>query len=201
MDKLKLNLIQKQPLKNLQEIEKDPKNKLPFASYKKQNPAFDKFLKESPSVVSGGKRKVKGGSFISDFADGFKKGFTGVMDVAKPFLPLLMGLGHEKMKMRKGRRPVKQEVVDMEGCGKSLKPPMIEELKAEVVKGGKKKIVKIPMDKVMKEMVVEKVEGGKKKRKASAKVLERAKNIKEIMQNEGVSMIQASKLLSQRNKK
>ena len=201
-------MIQKQPLKNLQEIEKDPKNKLPFASYKKQNPAFDKFLEKTPSVVSGGRHmKYNGGSFLSDFADGFKTGFTKTLAVAKPFLPLLMGLGMEKRKMRKGRRQVKQMEMEgcakpeMKGCSKSLKPPMIQELKAEVVKGGKKKMVKIPMDKVMKEMVVEKVEGGKKKRKASPKVLERAKNIKEIMKNEGVSMIQASKLLSQRNKK
>jgi len=38
---------------------------------------------------------LSGGDFFSDFADGFKKGFMGTMDVAKqalPFLPLL-GLG------------------------------------------------------------------------------------------------------------
>lgn len=38
---------------------------------------------------------LSGGDFFSDFADGFKKGFTGTLDIAKqalPFLPLL-GLG------------------------------------------------------------------------------------------------------------
>lgn len=49
---------------------------------------------------------LSGGDFWSDFADGFKKGFTGTMEVAKqalPFLPLL-GLGESGGGMSGGGR-------------------------------------------------------------------------------------------------
>ncbi|MBS3925927.1 MAG: hypothetical protein KGZ34_04470 [Nitrosarchaeum sp.] len=54
------------------------------------------------------KKHLTGGSFWSDFAHGFKKGFEGTLGVASKVLPLL-GLGDEDMeggRMHHRRRPV-----------------------------------------------------------------------------------------------
>lgn len=190
MDKLKM--IQRKPEKNLREIEMDKSKVNPFASYKKQNPAFEGFYEKQPSVVSGG-------NFLSDFADGFKKGFSGVMDVAKdaaPYLPLLLGLGYEKRRMRKGKRHgikpkveqmIQGEILEdkmgaghnkthkMKGKGKSMKPTIIDELKeqmkekmTEPMKGmGKTKARKLK--EAVQEVVQDVVEAVKPKRKRKSK--------------------------------
>lgn len=57
--------------------------------------AKDGFIGAGDDDMDGGDGYMHGGDFLSDFADGFQKGFKGTMDVAGklvPFLPML-GLG------------------------------------------------------------------------------------------------------------
>lgn len=62
---------------------------------------------------------MEGGDFFSDFADGFKKGFTGTLDVAGKLLPFahLAGLGQSGAGESGGRRRRRRGGQEMQGEG------------------------------------------------------------------------------------
>jgi hypothetical protein len=95
-------------LLNLREIE-DIYGTNPLASYNihKNFPQFTDFIMHpyTPGYKQTKLNKMLaepkyfvGSSFLGDFWTGFKQGIQGVADVAKPFLPLLVGLGREEHK-------------------------------------------------------------------------------------------------------
>ncbi len=59
-----------------------------------------KTMSDKVEMVEKAMKKFKGGSFWKDFGKGFKKGFTGTLDVAKEIapiaLPLMMAAGREQ---------------------------------------------------------------------------------------------------------
>lgn len=59
-----------------------------------------KTMKDKVEMVEKAMKKFKGGSFWKDFGRGFKKGFTGTLDVAKEIapiaIPLMAAAGREK---------------------------------------------------------------------------------------------------------
>ena len=59
-----------------------------------------KTMKDKVEMVEKAMKKFKGGSFWKDFGKGFKKGFTGTLDVAKEIapiaVPLMMAAGREQ---------------------------------------------------------------------------------------------------------
>nr|WPF46441.1 MAG: hypothetical protein [Lake Baikal virophage 2] len=69
--------------------------------------------------MEGGDDDLEGGDFFSDFADGFKKGFTGTLDVAGKLLPFahLVGLGESGAGESGGRRRRRRGGQEMQGEG------------------------------------------------------------------------------------
>jgi basic membrane lipoprotein Med (substrate-binding protein (PBP1-ABC) superfamily) len=183
-------LIVKKPLQNLQEIEQDPKNRIPFASYKKQNPAFQKYLEKTPDG------KFAGGSFW-DTVKEVASTVGNVAEKAAPYLPLLLGLGYEPAKMKKMRK------------SKVMKPTDMEEMKVEIeggkrmkkscgtMNGGKKNNKMCPPMEGGKKhnKMCPPMEGGKKKRGLSDKMKKRMEKVKQLMAERGISMIDASKAI------
>jgi hypothetical protein len=122
------------------------------------------------------------GSFLGDFFEGVKKGIKGVVDVAGPLLPLLVGLGREEHDISKEESDSEaEEEADEE---KHKAHEMQENVKLKKLKKVAK-VVKATADSML---------------KANRKML-RAELVRKIMKERGVSMIKASQIIKAENLK
>jgi hypothetical protein len=105
-------IIKKPDLNNFERYKIDNQN---IIQNIEDTPAFHKFMTTNPLPYYKVKKTIKirkGGSFFSDFIDGFKKGFTTTLDIGSKVLPLI-GLG--------GEMPCDMEVMPKKKGGRKKK--------------------------------------------------------------------------------
>jgi hypothetical protein len=137
-------------LNNFERYKIDPRS---TTTKMKDNPAFHEFLSKNPLPYYVGNLRVvgsngtpnehlEGGSFLSEFADGFRRGFSTTLDIGSKILPLI-GLGKKK-------RAAKKKAMNHDESEESEKEEEqheIEHIKHEEVENKKlNKIVKLAKD-------------------------------------------------------
>ena len=177
-------IIRKPDLSNFEKYKIDPEYTI---NHVKNNPVFHQFLSKNPlpyyvgsPKVEGGNHQcgdMEGGSFLSDFADGFKKGFTTTLDIGSKILPLI-GLGKKK---RASKKKAMKEDSESER----------EELAHE--KKENKKLKKI------KKVVQEMQEENKKMIKGKGSKAARGALVKKLMKEKNMTLGQASSYIKKNN--
>jgi hypothetical protein len=186
-------IIRRPDLNNFERYKIDPEYTI---NRVKKNPAFHQFLSKNPlpyyigsPKIEGGNHQcgdnMEGGSFLSDFADGFKKGFTTTLDIGSKILPLI-GLGKKKRAAKK--KAIKNEESEVgtcasNTCGESASEK--EELAHE--KKENKKLKKI------KKVVQEMQEENKKMIKGKGSKAARGELVRKLMKEKKMTLGQASK--------
>jgi hypothetical protein len=169
-------IIRKPDLNSFERYKIDPT----FAIDKVEKmPAFHQFLSKNPLPYYLGESRIEGGNFLSDFVDGFKKGFTTTLDIGSKILPFV-GLGdececQEMPKKKKGGR--KKKVVESSS----------EEEELAHEKKENKKLKKI------KKVVQEMQEENKKMMKGKGSRMARGDLVRKLMKEKGMTLGQASK--------
>lgn len=170
-------LIIPKPLKNKFELYKEAPT--PPIIRMEKVPALSKFYATNPLPYYLGRPEIEGGSnsFWSDFADGFKKGFTTTLDIGSHLLPLV-GLGKKK---KGGKKKVMES--SSEESEREETHHEIEHLKHEEKEN--KKLNKI--EKLAKEM------------KKSNKKMVRGEMVRDLMKNKGMKLGEASRYIKEHN--
>ena len=187
-------IIRRPDLNNFERYKIDPEYTI---NRVKNNPAFHQFLSKnplpyyigSPKVEGGNHQCEEGGSFWSDFADGFKKGFTTTLDIGSKILPLV-GLGKKK-------RTAKKKAMKEDSASER------EELAHEVGASGtshtfgeKKENKKL---KKIKKVVQEMQEENKKMIKGKGSKAARGALVKKLMKEKNMTLGQASRHIKENN--
>ena len=162
-------IIRKPVLNNFERYKIDPRftiNKIA------EEGAFKQFMSHNPlPYYIGEPHTIEGGSFWSDFADGFKKGFSTTLDIGSKILPLV-GLGKKK---RGGAR--KKKVVEKSESEESEQEEIEHEIKEN------KQLNKI--EKLAKDM-----------KKQNKKIL-RGEMVRDLMRNKNMKLGEASRYIKE----
>jgi hypothetical protein len=173
-------IIKKPDLNNFERYKIDNQN---IIQNIEDTPAFHKFMTTNPLPYYKVKKTIKirkGGSFFSDFVDGFKKGFTTTLDIGSKVLPLI-GLG--------GEMPCDMEVMPKKKGGRKKKvmESSSEEEELAHEKKENKKLKKI------KKVVQEMQEENKKMIKGKGSKAARGELVRKLMKEKKMTLGQASK--------
>jgi hypothetical protein len=170
-------IIRKPDLNKFELYKKDPRfiiNKVA------EEGAFKQFMGHNPlPYYMGDPHTLEGGSFWSDFADGFKKGFTTTLDIGSKLLPLV-GLGHQ----------AKGTFGDMEGCGKKKRAPRRKKIIKEELSSSEEEEMEHEQ---IENTRLKKIENVVKDMKKENKKMIRGQLVKKLMAEKGMTLGQASK--------
>jgi hypothetical protein len=168
-------IIRKPDLNNFERYKIDPRftiNKI------KEQGAFKQFMSHNPLPYYTGEPMIEGGSFWSDFADGFQKGFSTTLDIGSKLLPLV-GLGADG---------------EMEGCGKKKAKRGGARKKKVVEKSESEESEQEEIEHEIKEnKQLNKIEKITKDMKKANKKILRGEMIRDLMKKHNMTLGQASR--------
>jgi hypothetical protein len=188
-------IIRKPDLNNFERYKIDNKSVIQNL---RDTPAFHKFVSENPLPYYIGDPHIAGGSFLSDFISGFKKGFTTTLDIGSKVLPLI-GLGEAE---DGSEASFKGCSAPEEGCGKrktGRKKKVVKEESSseeEELAHEKKENKKL---KKIKKVVQEMQEENKKMMKGKGLKVARGELVRKLMKEKGMTLGQASRHIKENN--